>query len=278
MRAHSISSLLLIAALCFAHAANADDKPLWEAGIGVGVLSMPDYRGAAHRQNYALPVPYFIYRGKFLKSDRDGVRSTFIENTRFIFSASFGLTTPVDSDDDAARRGMPDLKPTLELGPALATTLWRSADKKYKLDFRLPVRGAFTLEKSPQFIGWYVAPNLNIDIRDPAGLDGWNLGMQAGPIFATRTNNNYFYTVAPQYATPTRPAYQADGGYAGADAIIALSKRFAHTWVAAYVRYDNLSGAVFADSPLVQRTNNFSGGFVVAWIIHQSARSVDAQY
>jgi hypothetical protein len=42
---------------------HAELLPLWEVGAGVGVLNLPDYRGAESRSNYVLPVPYFIYRG-----------------------------------------------------------------------------------------------------------------------------------------------------------------------------------------------------------------------
>ena len=45
----------------------AGDVPLWEAGAGVAVIDFSDYRGSDERNTYVLPVPYFVYRGKFLK-------------------------------------------------------------------------------------------------------------------------------------------------------------------------------------------------------------------
>jgi MipA family protein len=112
-------------------------------------------------------------------------------------------------------------------------------------------------------------------VVDPFGYAGWNAGFLAGPLFADRRYHSYFYTVAPQYATASRPAYQATGGYAGAQALTALSKRFPHYWVGAYVRYDTLSGAAFADSPLVQRNSYWSAGIGIAWIIHTSSQMVE---
>ena len=50
----------------------AEEMPVWEAGLGVGGIVSPSYRGAEDFSAYALPLPYFIYRGRFLKADRDG--------------------------------------------------------------------------------------------------------------------------------------------------------------------------------------------------------------
>jgi len=81
--------------------------------------------------------------------------------------------------------------------------------------------------------------------------------------------------VAPQYATKLRPAYQAVGGYAGTQTAAALSKRFPHFWVGAYVRYDTLSGAAFIDSPLVQSRSYWAGGVGISWMIHRSSTMVE---
>ena len=93
-------------------------------------------------------------------------------------------------------------------------------------------------------------------------------------MFADRRYNQYFYSVAPQYATAARPEYQAAGGYAGTQSLAALSKRFPKFWVGAYMRFDSLDGAAFVDSPLVQRRTYWSGGFGFAWMIGQSSRLV----
>ena len=55
----------------------ADQLPLWEAGAGISVIQFPDYRGSDERQFYALPIPYFVYRGDFLKVDRNKIRGLF---------------------------------------------------------------------------------------------------------------------------------------------------------------------------------------------------------
>jgi hypothetical protein len=80
--------------------------------------------------------------------------------------------------------------------------------------------------------------------------------------------------VEPQYATRTRPAYQAGGGYAGVQFLVALTKRFPKYWVGSFVRYDNLSGASFSDSPLVLRNSYFAAGIALAWILGESSTRV----
>jgi len=264
-----------VATLGASFSATAEQRPLWEAGLGVGAVTFPDYRGSDRTQTYVLPVPYFVYWGDFLKADRNGVRGRFFDRDRVELNVTMNASAPVDSKDNPTRQGMPDLKPTVEIGPSLDLTLWRAADKRAKLDFRLPLVTGVTIEGSPQSTGWQFSPRLNLDLQDPAGMAGWNLGLVAGPLFGDRKQHQYFYSVAPQHATLERPAYEARRGYAGAQFLVAVSKRFPSYWVGGFVRYDTLSGAVFNDSPLVRRSNYLAGGIAVAWVIGESSRMVD---
>jgi outer membrane scaffolding protein for murein synthesis (MipA/OmpV family) len=270
-RCGSLSAALL--ALCWTMPALPKEEPLLEYGLGVGAVAFEDYRGSDTSHVYPLPVPYLVYNGKFLKADRDGVRGTLFDQDRVELNLSVNATTPVRSDRE--RSGMPDLRPTVELGPSFELHVLHSDDARIKLDFRMPLRAAFTVEASPRMIGWTFTPRLNLDVADPLGFTGWELGLLAGPLFADRRYDDYFYTVAPQYATKLRPAYQAVGGYAGTQTTAALSKRFPHFWVGAYVRYDTLSGAAFIDSPLVQSRGYWAGGVGISWMIHRSSTMVE---
>jgi outer membrane protein len=260
-------------AMCWAIPAVPKEEPLLEYGLGVGAVAFEDYRGSNSSHVYPLPIPTLWYYGKFLKSDRDGVRGTLFNQDRVELNLSGNATTPVRNDRE--RNGMPNLKSTLELGPSLDLHLLRSDDARIKFDLRMPLRAAFTAEASPRVIGWTFTPRFNLDLADPLGFAGWNLGLLTGPLFADRRYHDYFYTVAPQYATVTRPAYRAVGGYAGTQAITALSKHFPHFWVGAYVRYDTLAGAAFVDSPLVQRKSYWAAGFGISWMIHRSSTMVE---
>ena len=117
-------------------------------------------------------------------------------------------------------------------------------------------------------------------LHDPAiqwfGMDfvDENLGLVAGPLYATRKQHDYFYGVAPEYATAARPAYSARGGYSGSQFLASLSRRFDKTWVGAFVRYDSLRSAVFVDSPLVARRNFAAAGIAISWVIDESKTRV----
>jgi outer membrane scaffolding protein for murein synthesis (MipA/OmpV family) len=247
-------------------------RPLWELGLGVAGLRLPDYLGSNQSRNYLLPLPYLVYRGTWLKADRDGARALLFDSQRIKVDVSVAASTPTRSNSDTAREGMPNLSGTGEIGPNLNVTLASSKADRWKLDLRLPVRGAVTIERSPKFVGYTFSPNLNLDIGGVGG--GWNLGMLAGPVFADRKFHSYYYTVDPAYATSTRPAYQAPGGYSGWRAVAATSRRFGNTWVGAFMRYDNLHGASFEDSPLVRRTSALTFGFGVSWILATSSELV----
>jgi len=265
---------LLVLAVLGPHAARASEQPLWEFGLGAGALVFNDYRGADTTHAYPVPVPYFVYRGKFLKSDRDGLRGKLFHHDWIELSLSVNATTPVRND--SARAGMPDLRSTVEIGPSVTAHLWRSADSRAKLDLRLPARAAFTVETHSHGIGWFYAPHLALDLAQYAAPTGWKVGLLAGPLFAERRYDDYFYSVAPQYATLTRPAYAAPGGYAGTQALVSLTRRFPDHWVGAYLRHDSLGGAAFADSPLVRRDSYWSVGLAFVWMIGRSQRMVES--
>ncbi|MDY6946027.1 MAG: MipA/OmpV family protein [Pseudomonadota bacterium] len=256
-------------------ASQAEQKPLWEAGMGVGAIAFPDYRGSDEVNVYPVPLPYFVYRGTFLKADREGLRGELFDKRYLELTLSMNATIPVSSDDNDAREGMPSLRPTLEFGPSLDVHLWRSAAQQMKLDLVMPLRLPITLEGSPRTLGWNFSPRLNLDVADFAGQPGWNLGIGAGPLFGAAEYHEYFYSVAPRFATAERPAYAARGGYSGMHFLAAVSKRFPGYWVGAYLRYDNLHNAVFEASPLVRQQNYLTGGVGIAWMIGKSKRMVE---
>ena len=249
----------------------AQDKPLWELGAGAAVISFADYRGSDKQRSYLLPLPYFIYRGEFLQVDRDKMRGLLFKTERVELELSANGTVPVRSRDNPVRQGMPDLDPTLELGPSL-NILLMSTPQRTRLTLKLPVRAVIASDfHHVQNAGVLSQPQLNLDVT-MAG--GWQLGLAAGPLFADRRYHQYFYGVDSAYATAARPTYRARGGYSGLQLVAAASKRFDKLWVGGFIKYDDLSQAVFADSPLAERRNNVSAGIAVAWIFAQSPQRV----
>lgn len=158
------SALLLLVLDLIPLSGHASGVPLWEAGLGVAFIDFPDYRGSDERNTYVLPIPYVVYRGKFLKVDREKVRGLLL--------------------------------------------------KSDKAELDVSLNG---------FVGYVFQPRLNLDVR-------------------------------------------------------ALSKRFPDFWVGGFVKWDNLRGATFEDSPLVKSTRTFTAGFAVSWIFAKSKNHVPEEF
>ena len=248
------------------------DLPLWEAGLGVAPISFPDYRGSDRQQTYAFPLPYFVYRGDILRVDRDGLRGVILEQSRFELNLSASGSIPVRSDADGARAGMPDLDPIFELGISMNWEAMANDDIRVRL--RLPVRAALASDlRSLNHVGWRAEPMINIEtVEHP---EQWALSFSTGPVIADRHYHAYFYSVPAEFATETRPEYNAPGGFSGWMAVATASRRFARTWVGAFFRYDNLTGASFENSPLVETRESFAAGLGIAWILGQSNRTAN---
>lgn len=267
------ASVVFMACTACACVAQAEPRPLWELGAGAAILSLPDYRGSDRQRNYVLPLPYVVYRGEVLQVDRGIVRGLLFRTDRVELDLSVNGSVPVRSGDNPARQGMPDLDPTLEIGPSLNFLLAQDP-QRYKLTLKLPLRAVIASDfHHAHNAGALANPQLNLDA--PLA-QGWKLGLTAGALFGNHRYHDYFYSVAPQYATAGRPAYDAPGGYSGTQFIASASKRFEQFWVGAFIKYDNINHAAFAASPLVEQRSNLAAGFGISWIFAESAQRVDA--
>ena len=254
------------------------EKPLWELGIGLGLLQMPDYRGSDENRLYLLPYPYLVYRGDILKVEEQRISGQIFKTDRISLDFSGYGAVPVKSSDNSARAGMPDLDPTFELGPALKIKLWESKEDKFKLDLTLPVRAFFSTDfSSVSHEGWVFSPRINFVKDDLIPDSGLNLGISVGPMFADSGYHAYFYTVEPAYATAARPAYSAGGGYSGSTLTVGLGKEYKQFIFNAFVSADFLQGASFENSPLVKRETSFMSGVSVSWIFFKSAKTVTVE-
>lgn len=250
-------------------AASAASKPLYEIGAGAYLFSLPAYRGAVEYKTYLLPFPWLVYRGRFLRSSHEGVSGIFFQNPRAELSLSAHVSPPVNSRDVPVRAGMPNLQPTFEIGPLLKLHLYSTPHMLF--DLRLAVRAVQTWHFKP--IGWVAYPHLNLDLPNWHG-SGWNLGFSLGPRFGDRGYHRYFYDVAPRYATPDRPAYRAPGGYGGESFYLSAGRAIGRLRFSSYLRYDSLTGAVFANSPLVRSQHYVEVGLGLAWVFAESSRRV----
>jgi len=276
---------LVVCVVCFfctvalSNTVLAEELPLWEIGIGATGLTMPDYRGSNQQRFYAFPLPYLIYRGDVLKVDKEGVYGMLFKSDQVRLSISAGGNVPVKSSNNTARTGMPDLNPTFQIGPSLDFCIIGKCDADFVVKFRIPVRGVIAVATDlSQFqgIGFVINPQIDVDLNNVAG-SGWDMGLAVGPLFATEEFHDYYYGVAQQFVVPGfRSAYRASGGYSGSEILVSVTKRFDHFWFGAFASYDDLSGAVFDNSPLMRTKQSFMAGIGFAWVFATSKTKVQA--
>ena len=253
--------------------------PKWELGVGISALRIPAYRGAEGADNYLLPFPYVVYRGDRLRVDEEGMRGSIFKSPRLRLDFSLAGNLPVPDEGVKARTDMPALDPLGEIGPSLDVSLWNSNagvhQDSIELWLRLPVRAAFSVgDPLLATRGWVFSPTLNAIYRQPAEdyVLRWNLSL--GPLFATEPYHDYFYGVPVQYATATRTEYDAESGYSGSRISLGISMNRQHWYLGAFLRYDDLRGAVFEDSPLVETKSYFALAVVVSRVLAVSSENV----
>lgn len=245
--------LVLFGAAVGEGAVAGDDPPVGrrlELGGGLGLLSRPDYRGSSEVSTTVLPLPYASYESERVVLSRDGLDARLFRSDRVRLGFSASASLPGDGSQESVRRGMPDLLPTFEIGPALDVTLGERGGT-WHLDLPLRAVAAADLDHA-RGIGWLAAPGLRVE--NSWERRGWKIESEAraGPLWASRQYHQYFYGVAPRFATPDRPAYEARSGYSGARTAVYLGLRRGAWRIGAGVTHDWLDGAVMSDSPLVQ--------------------------
>ncbi|MBQ0797430.1 MipA/OmpV family protein [Zhongshania sp.] len=246
--------------------------PKWELGLGLAAVNLPDYPGADQSQSYVLPFPYIIYRGARLKAGREGLRGLLFESKRWDLDISAGGSLPVNSEDNRAREGMNDLSVSLELGPSLRLKFIDTPDQKLQL--RLNVRALLAADDFPalDYEGWLFNPELRW--RKHYG-DSLILGAGMQLRYGSKAYHDYFYGVAPQFATATRPVYRSERGYnsLGVNGFAAL--KLDQNWrVTASLGYYDLQDAVFNDSPLFRKNSGAYFGISLSRILWRSESTV----
>lgn len=247
--------------------AQEDVEKKWEIGVGLGAVSGPDYRGSDEYRNFISPIPYVVYRGKIIRSDREGIRGNFLRTDQYEFTFSAGAAITPDADKSTLREGMPELGSTLELGPSFNFNLTgERLSEGWQL--QIPWRAVFAIGADDSgYIGSVFQPQLVYQ----HAFNEWRFSYRAGIAFASDSYHDYYYEVAPQYVTETRSYFDADGGYSGWNNQLAFNRQFNYngikTRLALFIRYDNISGTHFHNSSLVKTDHSYRGGFAFIWVI-----------
>ncbi len=239
-----------------------------EVGLVLSSLSVPHYLGSDQRENYLIPVPYFIYRGDRFKADRDGFRGQIFQDDHWELTFSLGGALPVNSSDNEAREGMENLDFIIEAGPNLRYTFFK--DKEHRLFFNIPIRGAFTLG-TPLFRhqGWVFSPEL----KYRRGIGEWNFTTSIGSDFTDQRYNNYIYSITDKDVTDTRPLYQSSGGYAGSYIQASMTRQYERWFGGVFMQHYNISGAAYDESPLVLQNHYTSAGLAIGYAFYKSKKT-----
>jgi outer membrane protein len=247
-------------------------EPLWEVGVFGVAGRLPHYRGSDEYQVYVLPLPFLIYRGEVVEADRDGARSIFWKRSWGELDFSFYGNPPVVNDD--AREGMPDLDPLVEAGPAWRLYLHRGQPTP-DIYLLAAVRGVVSISMNdlrPSYEGLRGVLGLYLKDYQLSRESPWKFGGSVGMDVADDTYNSYFYDVSDEQARPGRAAYRSSSGYGGfcLSGYVVRKLTRALSW-SVYARWDNINGAVYADSPLVRENNNVVLGTALAWTLAESS-------
>lgn len=244
-----------------------------ELGAGIAGAHFPDYPGASRYWNILLPIPYFTIRTPRLTASRDGVHGRLLRGNRWKLNVDFSGSVPVRSGRDPERDSMPGLGWIGEMGPIFDYRLWRNTRSGLRLDFSLPVRAAVSTGSwEIHHRGWVAQPELELERHWGVGATRYHADLGVSWLYATDTYFNYLYGVAPQYATATRPAYRAAGGFGGYRISVGFGLRQGDMVYGMFYRYINLAGARFNTSPLVSNHHEAAFGFAIAWVFKKIDR------
>lgn len=267
-----MNTIFTIAAVAVAAAVTLPahaQEPLWELGAVGGLAVTPAYPGSENRSRRALLLPSFIYRGEVFRADQGGIGARLVKRERVEFDVGIAASLPANSKDVAARAGMPNLGPLVELGPRLRITLAQlTPSSRVRLD--LPLRAVLEARDGLRAQGFTFEPKLGYEMRGPQGA--WSFEANLGMVVGDRKINRYFYEVRPAFATPLRPAFDADPGLMLVRTGVSGSRRLnGDVRLYGFVRLDSYAAAANRDSPLLKRDTGVSAGVGFAWTLMRSA-------
>ncbi len=258
-----------------AGAGQSQTLPKWELGVGSAAAQLPDYRGSSQYRNLAAPFPLARYRGRKVLLDEEGAHRYLYKSEDVIVDISLAAGLPVAREERGVRAGMPGLAPVAEVGPYLG---WIASGDRYTgLSLNLPLRAAYSAEwEKVRYVGRRISPYLYLYKRRYAPHRR-EMGVSVGGIYASRRYHEYYYGVPSDYATAERPAWRGRAGYSGGWINVYAHHSWGRAWVSGFFRLDLLQGAVFRDSPLLERQQSRVLGVVVGWYFSQSAERVSVE-
>jgi len=263
LRSWSIVTVSVMVGAIACDRASAETRPKWELGVGSVFYTQPDYVGSDEYRFHPIPFPWVIYRGSRLRLDRESMQTRIFGTDLVRLDLSAGGQVSVDSDDNDRRHGMHDLDWIAQIGPTVKFRVAMSENGRHVLDVDVPLRTALAVDLDNfAYEGLVASPKLQYRFEP----DVYRVEANAGLEFSNNEYNEYIYGVAPQFETPSRRAYNPNGGYAGFRISTGVSRYFGPFYVGIFARYTNLAGAAFENSPLVGSDSAFMGGIAIGWV------------
>lgn len=249
------------------HAA-AVAKPLWEAGLfGIGI-TQPAYPGADQHVRRALPLPYLIYRGRYLRAERGSVGVRAVKTARTEVDIGFAASLGSRSSGIEARQGMENLGTMIEFGPRLKINLGDTSTGRSNSRLQLSLREVIDVSHGFVSRGIAFEPEWVSDTRIGKR---WFMSTSLGAMFGDSKLTGTLYGVAPGEATPTRPAYTASSGLIALRAGLMMAHALTpDVRMFYFVRLESLAGAANLNSPLVRRDAGWAAGIGLSWRLAQS--------
>jgi outer membrane protein len=257
--------------------AAAEEKPLWEMNLAAFARYGPAYPASEDSQINIIPLPFPIYRGRFLRVGDDTdkpVTTRIFRRDRIKLDIDFGLNFPVDSDDVDARTDMPDLDLLAEAGPELEFQFVKGP-KLGNAYLALQARGAVSFDGlDPTWRGLIFSSELKY-VR-PVNHEKSKFMVRITPEWAGNEYMDFFYGIAPEYATAERPEYRATGGYLGTKLAFSVKHKINDDFeLRTGVRFGLYQGARNRGSALYTAETNSGIYIAFLWKFWESARMAD---
>ena len=269
MKFSTLTSAVLLASTLTAQAQDRN-LPMWEVGVVGGILTMPAYPASTERTSRALILPFVLYRGEVLRIDRGTISARVVHAQDYEFDIGFAASLPASSNDIAARSGMPDLGTLVEFGPRLKMVMARPTQGS-QVRFELPVRAVLEINQGVRSQGMTVEPELIYETRDLSA--DWRWSASGSLVWGDRQLNNYFYGVTPEFATPTRSAYEAQAGLIATRLGLSAAKSLTpDVRLYGFVRYERYDNGANRASPLYLQDHGTSVGIGLTWTLSRSER------
>lgn len=217
-------------------------------GLGYIGLKTHHYRGSDETKIFNLYVPYVSYESEHFEA-QNGLVNTYFLRSRFLsLKLSFGVNPAVESDSNKARKDMPELNYNFGIGPMAIFHLIKSEHFRLDIDtnIRRELETDFSLTRS---FGVTRSTYISADFLG----ETWSSSISYGHTYADKGFHEYYYEVEQDYATADRPEYSARSGLSSKVLILTFKKRFGDFLFFPFYRQEDITDAVYADSPLVKQ-------------------------